>query len=182
MKHALVVGGTGMLSNVSLWLLAKEYHVSIVARNSGRMKKLIEKSGMKSNVTPIMVDYKNYDELQKKVHSTIEQNGDIDIVVAWIHSDAPDALEIIAKEVSINKNQWELFHVLGSSSDLSKIKREVRMTERCLYYQVQLGFVIEGANSRWLTNKEISDGIIEAIKKKKKILTIGQIEPWDKHP
>ncbi|WP_160314251.1 hypothetical protein [Bacillus sp. 522_BSPC] len=56
------------------------------------------------------------------------------------------------------------------------------MPTGCSYYQVQLGFVTEGSRSRWLTNKEISDGIIEAIKKKKKILTIGQIEPWDKHP
>ncbi|MCM3361229.1 short-chain dehydrogenase [Niallia sp. HCP3S3_B10] len=182
MKHALVVGGTGMLSGVSLWLLEQGYHVSIIARNSDRMKNLIEQTDLDSHVTPLFVDYSNHDELQKKVHATINKNGAIDIVVAWIHSTAPNALNIIAKEVLISKSEWELFHVLGSSSDLNKIKREVTMPTGCSYYQVQLGFVTEGSRSRWLTNKEISDGIIEAIKKKKKILTIGQIEPWDKHP
>ncbi|MGY3190168.1 hypothetical protein ACVWXS_004902 [Lysinibacillus sp. TE18511] len=38
MRHALVVGGTGMLSGVSLWLLNQGYHVSIIARNSDCMK------------------------------------------------------------------------------------------------------------------------------------------------
>lgn len=171
-----------MLSSGSLWLLAKRYHVSIIARNSGRMKQLIENAGIKNHVTPIFVDYKNYDELQKKVHSIIEQNGNIAIVVAWIHSTAPEALGIIAKENSVNKNDWELYHVLGSGSDVNEIKREVTMPEECLYYQIQLGFVIEGDRSRWLTNEEISAGVIEAMEEKNKIVTIGQIEPWGKHP
>lgn len=182
MKHALVVGGTGMLSGVSLWLLNQGYHVSIIARNSGRMKDLIEQADLDSHITPLFVDYSNNDELQKKVHATINKNGAIDIVVAWIHSTAPDALKIIAKEVSISKSEWELFHVLGSSSDLNRMKREVTMPIGCAYHQVQLGFVIEGPRSRWLTNMEISDGVIEAINKRNKILTIGQIDSWEKRP
>ena len=43
MKHALVVGGTGMLSNVVLWLIAEGYQVSVIARDAGRMNRLIEK-------------------------------------------------------------------------------------------------------------------------------------------
>jgi short-subunit dehydrogenase len=62
MKHALVVGGTGMLAEVSLWLLENGYHVSIIARNMDRMNRLIEKKRFKSRVTPILVDYKNSDE------------------------------------------------------------------------------------------------------------------------
>ncbi|MGA3600125.1 short-chain dehydrogenase [Lysinibacillus agricola] len=174
MKHVLVVGGTGMLSGVSLWLLNQGYHVSIIARNSDRMKDLIKQTDLDSHITPLFVDYSNHDELQKKVHETINKNGDIDIVVAWIHSNASNALKIIAKEVSISKSEWELFHVLGSSSDLNRIKREVTMPTGCSYHQLE--FIIEGARSRWLTNKEISDGVIEAIKKRNKILTIGQID------
>lgn len=41
---------------------------------------------------------------------------------------------------------------------------------------------MESNRSRWLTNKEISDGVIEAINNKNKIHTVGQIEPWDKRP
>ncbi|GIP63126.1 hypothetical protein J32TS6_16810 [Virgibacillus pantothenticus] len=43
------------------------------------------------------------------------------------------------------------------------------MPDSCLYYQIRLGFVIKGGQSRWLTNEEISDGVIKAIKNKNKI-------------
>ncbi|MBN6204974.1 SDR family NAD(P)-dependent oxidoreductase [Ralstonia pickettii] len=182
MKHALVIGGTGMLSGVSLWLLAQGYHVSVIARNADRMKNLIEQTNLKGNITPILVDYKRNEELQEKVQATIEQNGSIDMVVAWVHSTAPEALEIIAKEVSSSEKIWELFHVLGSSTDVNKIKKRVTMSEDCLYHQIRLGFVIEDNCSRWLTNKEISDGVIASIEERSKIRTVGQIEPWEKRP
>lgn len=63
MKHALV-GGTGMLSGVSLWLLEQGYHVSIIARNSDRMKDLIEQADLESQITPLFVNYSNHDELK----------------------------------------------------------------------------------------------------------------------
>lgn len=182
MKHVLIVGGTGMLSRVSLWLLENEYHVSIIARNPVRMEKLKEMSKSKSNVTPLLVDYTNNKELQEKVVHSIKQNGNIDIVIAWIHSIAEDALPIIAEEVSKHKDEWDLFHVLGSSSNLEQIKKKANVSGSCKYHQVQLGFVIEGIQSRWLTNHEISDGVIEAIKKGKQLFTVGVIEPWEMRP
>ncbi|MBY0121658.1 short-chain dehydrogenase [Bacillus sp. S/N-304-OC-R1] len=182
MKHALIVGGTGMLSNVSLWLLDNGYHISVIARNPIRMKNLIEKTGSERKITPILVDYTNVSELQAKIKDTIKQNGNIDIVVAWIHSSGDDALPIIVEEVSKDKNEWKLFHVLGSSSNLEKIKKKASAPNNCTYHQVQLGFVIEGVNSRWLTNQEISNGIIEAIKKRKQVFTVGVIEPWEMRP
>ncbi|WP_374967065.1 hypothetical protein [Lysinibacillus sp. RS5] len=97
---------------------------------------LIIQTDLDSHITRLSVDYSNHDELQKKVHATINKNGGIDIVVAWIHSNAPNALKIIAKEVSISKSEWELFHVLVSSSDLNRIKREVTMSTGCSYHQV----------------------------------------------
>lgn len=168
MKHALVVGGTGMLSRVSLWLLDQGYHVSIIARNSNRMKKLIEQTDLNYEITPLILDYNNNAELQEKVRTTIDENGGIDMVVAWIHSTAPEALKVILAEVSIRKDRWDLFHILGSSSDLKRVKREAILPKNCSYHQVQLGFLIEGSRPRWLTQKEISDGVIEAIKKRKK--------------
>ncbi|MBP2076339.1 short-chain dehydrogenase [Oceanobacillus polygoni] len=182
MKHALVVGGTGMLADVSLWLLDHGYQVSIVARNSGRMQHIVERASFKNKLTPILVDYRSNAELQHQIHTTIEQNGDVNLVVAWIHSNAPAALGIIAKEVSTHSADWELFHVLGSSSELDKIKREITVPKGCSYYQIRLGFVLGNNYSRWLTNKEISTGVIEAIKQKDSIRTIGQIDPWEKRP
>ncbi|MFD1851293.1 short-chain dehydrogenase [Oceanobacillus bengalensis] len=180
MKHALVIGGTGMLSNVSLWLLDTDYHVSIIARNAERMTQLIERANLKDRITPLLVDYTNEEALKEKVHATLKQNGDIEMVVAWIHSIGENALQIIANEVSKTNSSWELFHVLGSNSDLDELKRKAPVPVG--YYQVQLGFVNEGSRSRWLTNKEISDGVIKAMKLRKNVTTIGQVKPRENRP
>ena len=57
---------------------------------------------------------------------------------------------------------WELYHVLGSSSNLDEMLRKVPVPPECAYHQVQLGFVVEGSRSRWLTHDEISNGVIDA--------------------
>lgn len=182
MKHALIIGGTGMLSNVSLWLIDNGYHVSIIARNPERMDNLIKKVISKDRVTPLLVNYTNGKHLQEEIKYTINKNGSIDTVVAWIHSSAVEALPIIVSEVSNHECEWELFHVLSSSSNLEKIKRNIILPHNCIYRQVQLGFMMEGGHSRWLKNQEISEGVIEAIKNKKEVLTIGQVEPWENRP
>jgi len=89
---------------------------------------------------------------------------------------------LITKEVSNQNSEWDLFHVLGSSANLEKLKGKVSVPTNCLYYQVQLGFVIEDVLSRWLTHQEISNGVIETIQKRKQIHIIGAIEPWEKRP
>ncbi|UTR13324.1 hypothetical protein MM221_11785 [Salipaludibacillus sp. LMS25] len=61
---------------------------------------------------------------------------------------------------------------------MQRIKQKAPIPENCLYYQVQLGFVKVGTQSRWLINKEISAGVIETIKKKEQVLVIGQLELW----
>ena len=40
MAHALVIGGTGMLADTSLWLVNNGYHVSVIGRSAHRMEDL----------------------------------------------------------------------------------------------------------------------------------------------
>ncbi|WP_080848061.1 short-chain dehydrogenase [Cytobacillus gottheilii] len=183
MKHALVVGGTGMLSGVSLWLIDNGYHVSIIARDAEKMKQLQEKASSSCQVTPLLVDYRNNDKLIEKLKVTIKQNGEINIVVAWIHSIAENALQSIVSEISKGRNHWELFHILGSRSNLKEIEKKLAAPPSSFaYFQVQLGFKNAGSQSRWLTHREISEGVIENIMKKEKVLVIGQVEPWEDRP
>ncbi|WP_337019198.1 short-chain dehydrogenase [Oceanobacillus massiliensis] len=183
MIHALVIGGTGMLSNTSHWLVSKGYHVSVIGRKADRMEHLIRKSVDTSLITPVLVDYSDVALLKEKLRRTIERNGPIELVVAWIHSYADSALEIIAREISNENNgRWKLFHVLGSSKDLSEIKEGISLSNSIRYHQIQLGFVIENDHSRWLTNEEISQGVIDSIQIEKFINTIGTVKPWEKRP
>ncbi|MDY0395680.1 hypothetical protein RWE15_16220 [Virgibacillus halophilus] len=67
MMHALVVGGTGMLSDVSLWLSNHDYHVSVIAQNKQKMENLMAKSRNKSRLSPVLVDYHEDEKLKEKL-------------------------------------------------------------------------------------------------------------------
>ncbi|MEM5592401.1 hypothetical protein AAHH67_13015 [Niallia circulans] len=41
---------------------------------------------------------------------------------------------------------------------------------------------MENSVSRWLTHKEISAGVIDAIKNNWKRKVVGVVEPWEKRP
>ncbi|ESU31629.1 hypothetical protein G3A_15650 [Bacillus sp. 17376] len=172
MKNALVVGGTGMLSNVSLWLAEKGYHVSVIGRNPEKMNLLLEKGLAHYRITPMLVDYRNDEELRNHIKSFQEKNGKIDLVVAWIHSIAANALNIIIEEINVDNQNWSLFHILGSSADLNEIKRRTVLSGY-KYHQVQLGFINQNGFSRWLTHEEISNGVINSILKDKPLSIIG---------
>jgi short-subunit dehydrogenase len=117
MMHALVIGGTGMLSKVSLWLVNEGYTVSVIGRNPERMNQLINASEDGSRITPLLVDYRNEIELREQLITAIKKNGPINLVVAWIHSVGKNALNVISQELSSDNHTWRLLHVLGSSSN-----------------------------------------------------------------
>jgi len=178
MKHALVVGGTGMLSNVTLFLKKEGYFVSVIGRDPSKYERLSHST----NSTFLSVDYHETDQLRQKIQHTINQHGSLQLIVAWIHSSAPNALGIILEEAAKTSKEFRLFHVLGSSSNLDKIKEAAAVPKNCLYRQVQLGFILEGNRSRWLSNHEIASGVIQSIQEDNPIKVIGVLEPWEKRP
>ena len=175
--HALVVGGTGMLAGVTRWLAEQGYIVSIVSRQA-------QLSGNVSDgrsLNPIAVDYRDEDSLRQCIAEAITAYGPVDLAVFWIHTDAPDAFRVITDEVSTHTNvPWRLVHVLGSGAHVHPESPQIPLN--CLYRQIILGFIIEGNRSRWLTHKEISGGVIEAIRNDKEYSEVGTLEPWEKRP
>ncbi|TLS35727.1 short-chain dehydrogenase [Pseudalkalibacillus caeni] len=178
-KHALVVGGTGMLASVAGWLKEQGYHVSVVARTEASLQRLEETYGRQHLVT-IQVDYHNSEALCARIKDAIKEHGPISKVVCWIHSSAPEALQNVAEEVGAYGEEWDLFHVNGSAGYMNRDK--IKVPSNCKYHQVLLGFVLEDGRSRWLTNKEIADGVIEAFCTEKDSFIVGTLEPWEKRP
>lgn len=64
MKHGLVIGGTGMLKDVSVWLIKEGNHVTVIRRQQKKMQKLINEAKNASNLTPLLVDYRNYNSFK----------------------------------------------------------------------------------------------------------------------
>jgi hypothetical protein len=175
--HTLVVGGTGMLSGATIWLAEQGHTVSVVSRRPGIFSSCSDPGRIRS----ITVDYRESDNLRRCIAEAIAMRGPIGLAVAWIHSDAPDALRVISDEISSRtKEPWRLFHVRGSAAYLHPEQPQVPIN--CLYRQVILGFVLEGDRSRWLTHEEISGGVIRAIQRDAERTVVGTLEPWDQRP
>jgi NAD(P)-dependent dehydrogenase (short-subunit alcohol dehydrogenase family) len=181
MKHALVVGGTGMLSEVCTWLVEQDYHVSVIGRNPEKMSHLVEKTD-KDKITPLLVDYKKVDQLDILLKQTISEKGPFTLVVAWVHTGGEQGLGRLIEIVAETSGTWELYHVLGSRAKLAEVKSGLLIPRTCSYHQVQLGFKLEEDRGRWLKNHEISEGVMEAIQYKAPTSLVGVLEPAKMRP
>lgn len=175
MKHALVVGGSGMLSGTVGWLVKEGYHVSVVGRTKRKMKNVLKYK----NVSPLYLEYNDSKALKSAIKGTIVENGPIELVIAWIHSHAKQALHDAISIVTEYQKKVDLYHVVGSTTNLEKVKNEITAPRNSVYYQVQLGAIKEDSSSRWLTSEEISEGVIEAVKNQRKTYIVGTINDWE---
>ncbi|MGY0691843.1 short-chain dehydrogenase [Virgibacillus sp. FSP13] len=177
-----MVGGTGMLRDVSKWIIQQCNHTSVIARNREKLN-LLQTVCSASNVDPVSLDYKNTGALKRHIQNQIASYGAIDTVVAWLHGDAPQAIPALLDEISSRqKVAYKFFHIKGSSYHLKSIQSQISTPKNCHYRDIQLGFVVEGDTSRWLIHKEIAEGVITAIKQDRKRMVVGQLEPWERRP
>lgn len=175
--HALVVGGTGMLQGVSLHLTGAYETVTVIARSERRLRALeVVAPGV---IHGCAVDYRDTDALR----DAIRGRRPLDLAVCWIHSVAPDAPFVVAEAGAPR----DYVHVLGSAAadparpDDSRSARFAAFPD-LVYREVILGFVRNGDVSRWLTNAEISDGVITAIESNEIRSVVGTVEPWSARP
>lgn len=132
MKHALVIGGSGMLSKASHWLAGEEYIVTVIGRNQSKLDKLSEKNEM---IKTISVDYYNENAFILSIKNAIKTFGTFQLVIAWIHSREDEVISILSDiQSSESSESWDLYHVLGSSDNLKDIQRKVNLDNKCEYH------------------------------------------------
>lgn len=170
-----------MLSKVTEYLAGKYDTVSTISRDEKKINPNLK------NINPLIVDYTYYKFLSKSLQSAVEKFGNIELVVSWIHSTASLDPNIIAEKLNSYHTPLRFFDILGSAyanPSKNSIEREIALkeNENLLYRKVILGFKIEDNSSRWLTNDEISSGVIEAIKNDEEEKIVGIVSPWDKRP
>ena len=175
-----------MLREVSRQLAYDYDTVSVIGRNMHRMYALSrEMEHLNGNLDALLLDYTDYDELVKKVGISIERYGLIELVVSWIHSTAPDAGRLIAEQINESGGEFIFYDVLGSEYEDPSAEKTLpgfASLEYIKYRRVITGFVLEKRSSRWLTNEEISSGVMEAINNDWEYSIIGTTEPWEKRP
>src|SRR5699024_6392119 len=152
--------GTGMLAKATGWAAAHANRTIVFGRNQARLDRLknINSNGLEVRT----LDYTDTEALKREVQSACLQGGPIDMVIAWIHSTAPEAIPAIKQQLSeLQSEQWTFIHIKGSSRNLPRIVTPDAPDHsmHCHVKEIQLGFIYDGFFSRWLTNEEISDGV-----------------------
>lgn len=186
--HSLVVGGTGMLAGVVLHLAELGHTVSVVARRTTGLKTLINAAaGRPGPINPIALDYRDTANLQTELSAAQKENGAISLAVCWIHSTAPVAHYAVARAIRPGTLPCRYFRVRGSAAADPSV-RDLPIEGWFLahpaleYREVILGFILTGGSSRWLTDEDISRGVIDAIKKDAPRSIVGTVHPWSMRP
>lgn len=176
-RRALVVGGTGMLAGVVEALATRGWSVTVVARGHHRLDAVARLS----EVAACRADYRDLASFESAVRAALP----VRLVVAWIHSTAPEAPAQLARLVADADRPVPFYHVLGSAAGrapASSSATELAGSPGIDYRQVVLGYVREQNTSRWLTHAEIVAGLLEAIDAEAPRSVVGRLEPWSERP
>jgi len=170
--HILVVGGTGMLSEM----------VEALAGDGGRLSLLSRRASAREG--GFDCDYHDPAAFGAALEAAIARSGPIDLAVAWFHTLKIPAPRMLAEQV-----RGRMFQVLGSAmadpahpDRLDTARKVADGLPDCAVRQVVLGFQVETGGSRWLTHPEISQGVLEAVRADRPLTILGRTEPWSARP
>jgi hypothetical protein len=171
--HILVVGGTGMLAGLVEALAGDGARLSLISRRASAFAR--------PAVTGFDADY--YDEAA--FEAALREVGPFDLAVAWFHSVKLPAARRLAERVGVDGAAGRLFQVLGSATAdparpdrLATAAAVAEGLPNCRLRQVILGFRVDAGRSRWLTDDEISSGVLEAVRTDRLCSIVGVVEPW----
>jgi hypothetical protein len=175
--HILVVGGTGMLAGLIEALAGDGGRLSLLSRHAS--------SFGRPGVTAYDVDY--YDEASFAV--ALKAAGPVDLAVAWFHEVKIAAARKLAERIGLPGRPGRLFQVLGSATGdparpdrLATAAEVVDHLPHCQLRQIVLGFKVDGGQSRWLTDAEISADVLDAVRSDRLNSVVGQVSPWSARP
>lgn len=176
--HIVVVGGSGMLAGLCLSLTERGYRISVVCRSRTKFERNVSEKTSHA-IEPVYVDYRNDHKLAEEIAAAETVSGPIVGTVAWIHPEqSKSAPGVVAK-----RTQKSFFAVLGSTDGrwdaAEPVVASIRSSNPALsVHTVALGHVrvpILGT-ARWLTNKEISDGVLAAFDEAKPHYVVGTLD------
>ncbi|MEQ6376684.1 short-chain dehydrogenase [Bacillaceae bacterium S4-13-56] len=179
-SHALVIGGTGMLKDVSLWLNKKGYHVTVVGRQKSKFHRMLDQAYKKENFSAVNMDYHETEKFIERLKKAQNDLGSFEVIVSWVHSTADELIPKIFQMMQENDGEYDFYHLNGSRAYIEPFT--VTPPSNCNYHEIILGFKLTETHSRWLTNKEISDGVIDSIQHHRQLTIVGQMEPWELRP
>jgi len=185
MKKILIIGGTGMLRDTTDYFISNNFRVSVIGRDMQRLNLFAIKYPNLKTIHVISQDYRDTSKFIETIEMNIKKYGVFDIIICWIHSNAITSLLELINVLEKHNNKSIFYHVKGSSfysATKNNLFNNMSLKKKLDYREIFLGFKVENGFSRWLTNKEISVGLIDAVNSNKTKFIIGQIEPLELLP
>ncbi|MGD6855328.1 hypothetical protein [Bacillus infantis] len=179
-KHALVIGGTGMLKRVIESLCKEGFHVSAMGRSHDHFAKMMVEISVPAGVSFIQADYYCPVQFQEGLIQAVRDRGMFDLAAVWMRSDASDSFQWLLQYIAKDDKFTELYEIKGSHASREPFKG--LDTSSLKWMRIILGFRFEGEKARWLTHEEISEGVLKAVSLKASLFTAGVTEPWEKRP
>jgi hypothetical protein len=184
-RHALIVGGTGMLAGASRFIATHTQTTSLLARTDASLASLRHSLPAELDVATTAVDYRSTQAFSDAVRARVDDAGVPDIVLAWIH--AEHAAQALAAQLACYGRALRFFHVLGSASaspaaSLLRRRMHYDALPGLSYHQIVLGFICDERGSRWLCDDEIVQGTIHAVSAGAPKHVVGVVEPWESRP
>ncbi len=171
-EKILVIGGTGMLWNACKHF-SQSTNVYVVSRN--------EFDTSYDSIFHIKADYTKPEEFLNKIKDNFKNKIFPERIALWIHSTGDEAVNLLLVYIVSTHPKSKIFHIKGSGN-FNPSKAGKIIISNINYFEIILGFILRNDISRWLTNKEISSGVVDAVESERKSFTIGVTEPWEKHP
>ena len=179
--HILVVGGTGMLSDMVEALAGDGGRLSLVSRRASE--------AARPGVAGYDADYMDEAAFVSALDQARRASGPIDLAVGWFHTLKIAAPRRLAEAVGAPGRAGRLFQVLGSAvadpDHPGRLARAAAVAEGlsdCRLRQVVLGFRLMEEGARWNTGAEISAGVLTAIHADAVFSVVGTVEPWSARP
>ncbi len=180
MAHVLVVGGTGTLKDVSMFLAQHDNTVSVIARDAERLTSLVAESGdFVGQINPVNVDYNQTDELRTALFDAIAAHGPIILVVNWMRTYAINGAQTLSEIINRTSPICRYFQVLSTHNAHHFPNEHFFMnpfgeTQRILHRTIMLGIQLDNKGvARELNNTEICNGIVDAIRNDRRNAVIG---------
>ncbi|MCP1726589.1 hypothetical protein J2T60_000554 [Natronospira proteinivora] len=181
-RHTLSIGGTGMLRFASLKLASCSARFTSVARTRSSLSRLDDALGnCSTRHHQLQLNWSHSDDFLAQIEKHASNTELPDLVVAWIHDDQL-TLRLAQNLAEMGMVSY-FFHIIGSATvNPEKIAGTLLDAfdppPNLAYHQVILGAQDTGYRSRWLTDQEISEGVLEAIRRMDAQFVVGTLDRY----
>ncbi|WP_436496499.1 hypothetical protein [Actinokineospora sp. HUAS TT18] len=153
-RRALILGGTGMLTQCTAALIGEGWHVVVPSR---RYAPLPADEGL-GRALWVEADWSDPDEVAARAARAL--GGPADLLVAWVHGQSRVPIlsavtPLLAPDAPVVEVHSSADPVLGAPDPVIDHPTQ----------QVVLGTVTERGTSRWLTQHEIAESVMDAIRR-----------------